>query len=65
MMVLILATLLGFSARAQDSKLPEEKELDVVDFQNVKDVLKKDGLMQEVQRKKSEVVKIKEIRGEE
>ena len=65
MKYVFLCALMVFSVRAQDSKLPEEKELDVVDFQNVKDVLKKDGLLQEVQRKKSEVVKIKEIRGEE
>jgi hypothetical protein len=65
MRYLLLSTLIVFSVFAQDSKLPEEKELDVVDFQNVKDVLKKDGLLQEVQRKKTEVVKIKEIRSEE
>ncbi len=65
MRYVFLSALIAFSALAQDSKLPEEKELDVVDFQNVKDVLKKDGLLQEVQRKKTEVVKIKEIRGEE
>lgn len=51
-----------FSALAQDTTLPQEKELDVVDFQHVKDVLKKDGLMQEVQKKKKEVSQIREIR---
>ena len=65
MRYLFLSALIASSALAQDSKLPEEKELDVVDFQNVKDVLKKDGLLQEVQRKETEVVKIKEIRSEE
>ena len=45
--------------------LPQEKELDVVDFQHVKDVLKKDGLMQEVQKKKKEVIKIQELRADE
>lgn len=51
-----------FTAVAQDTTLPQEKELDVVDFQHVKDVLKKDGLMQEVQKKKKEVNQIRKIR---
>ncbi len=65
MKYLLLSLLCVGFVFAQDSKLPQEKELDVVDFQNVKDVLKKDGLLQEVQRKKTEVVRIKEIRSEE
>lgn len=62
---LILSLLFVVPSWAQDAKLPQEKELDVVDFQNVKDVLKKDGLLQEVQRKKTEVGRIKEMRSEE
>lgn len=65
-MKLLLIMLLGLNlAQAQDPKLPQEKELDVVDFQNVKDVLKKDGLDLEVQKKKNEVVRIQEIRTSE
>lgn len=49
-------------ATPADQKLPQEKELDVVDFQHVKDVLKKDGLLQEVNKKKKEVVEIQKLR---
>ncbi|MBY0516866.1 MAG: hypothetical protein K2P81_08165 [Bacteriovoracaceae bacterium] len=65
-MKILFLLLFSFNSLAQNSTtLPQEKELDVVDFQNVKDVLKKDGLMQEVQKKKKEVLKIKEIRSDE
>lgn len=49
-------------AGAPVEKLPVEKEMDVVDFQNVKNVLKKDGLSQEVKKKKAEVRKIQQFR---
>jgi hypothetical protein len=37
------------------SKLPEEKELEVVNFQNIKKVLEQDGLSQSAQSKKKQV----------
>jgi hypothetical protein len=46
----------------EEEKLPQEKELDVVDFKNVKSVLQKDGLSQEAARKQSEVKRIKVLR---
>lgn len=63
-MMIVLAFLTCF-ALAQDTTLPEEKEMDVVDFQHVKSVLQKDGLMQEVQKKKKEVEQIKVVRASE
>jgi hypothetical protein len=69
-MIGTLAFLAVLTLRAQtpvpnDARLPQEKELDVVDFQHVKDVLKKDGLMQEVRRKKEEVARIQGLRVEQ
>lgn len=42
---------------AQSAKLQEEKELEVINFQNIKDVLQKDGLS-EAARKKAKEVKV-------
>lgn len=63
--VWLLAALSLFASAQEKVLLPEEKELDVVDFQHVKDVLRKDGLMQEVKKKKNEVKRIGELRTEE
>mgnify|MGYP000920363799 CR=1 FL=1 len=65
--MIFLAALFSGALYAQapvpaEARLPQEKELDVVDFQHVKDVLKKDGLMQEVKRKKDEVERIQGAR---
>lgn len=64
MMFVFLFSLLSAWAQTEApvQKLPQEKELDVVDFQHVKKVLQKDGLMQEVRKKKNEVKRIQEIR---
>jgi len=69
-LVVLIFFLLAAHARAQapaksDDRLVEEKELDVVDFQHVKDVLTKDGLMQEALRKKKDVARIQSIRAQE
>ena len=39
-------------------KLPEEKEVEVIDFNSLKDVLKKDGLEKEAQKKQADIQKI-------
>jgi hypothetical protein len=68
---LALLALLAGLANAQTTDAPvapktsEEQELDVVDFQHVKDVLRKDGLMQEVGKKKEQVKRIGELRAVE
>lgn len=65
-MIVFLGLLTILNSYAQTAtpaeKLPQEKEMDVVDFQHVKKVLQKDGLMQEVRKKKNEVKRIQEIR---
>lgn len=53
----------SLSAPAAD-KLPEEKELEVVNFKNIKDVLQKDGLSQAVKIKKKEVQVLKKKKEE-
>jgi hypothetical protein len=58
----VLLLLLSFQLFAQAPKLDQEKELEVVDFKNVKDVLKKDGLFEEAKKKQTEVKKIQELR---
>jgi hypothetical protein len=58
----VLLLLLSFQLFAQAPKLNQEKELEVVDFKNVKDVLKKDGLLEEAKKKQTEVKKIQELR---
>lgn len=65
-----LLLLLAPMARGQgtppaEARLSEEKELDVVDFQHVKDVLTKDGLLQEAVRKKKDVARIQALRAQE
>lgn len=52
-----VSLLLGV-AQAQ-SKLPEEKELELVDFKSVKKVLQKDGLTEAVKRKEKKVEALK------
>ena len=47
--------LLTISARSQDSKLQEEKELEVVNFKSIKKVLQQDGLSQEAKQMKKQV----------
>lgn len=59
------AALQGQVKEAPLVQTPEEKELDVVDFQHVKEVLKKDDLIQEVRKKKAEVKQIQTVRKEE
>jgi hypothetical protein len=58
----VLLFLLSLQLFAQAPKLDQEKELEVVDFKNVKDVLKKDGLFEEAKKKQTEVKKIQELR---
>jgi hypothetical protein len=50
---------LVFSALAQNTTLPEEKELEVVNFQNIKQVLEQDGLSHSAGAKKKQVEVIK------
>lgn len=52
----LLFTLLGY---AQTEKLQEEKELEIVNFQNIKKVLEKDGLSQAAEQKKKQVSVLK------
>jgi hypothetical protein len=47
--------LLSISALSQDSKLQEEKELEVVNFKSIKKVLQQDGLSQEAKQMKKQV----------
>jgi hypothetical protein len=61
-LLLILLLNLGFS---QAPPLQEEKELSTLNFENIKDVLKKDGLSQEVKKKKETVRKIQILRQKE
>ncbi len=58
----LLLFILSFNLFAQAPKLDQEKELDIVDFKNVKDVLKKDGLLESAKKKQTEVKKIQELR---
>lgn len=63
LMFLFLSTTLAAQSNVpNDEKLPQEKEMDVVDFKNVKKVLQKDGLSQEADRKKNEVKRIQVLR---
>lgn len=64
-LVLSFLTVWAQTQEAPVERLPQEKELDVVDFQHVKKVLQKDGLLQEVRKKKNQVKRIQEIRVEE
>jgi hypothetical protein len=59
-LVLISFCLLPYFSFAQ--KLQEEKELETVNFENIKKVLEKDGLAKEVQIKKNKVRKIKQVK---
>jgi hypothetical protein len=40
-----------FLSISMAEELPEEKEVEVIDFNSLKDVLKKDGLEKEAQKK--------------
>ncbi len=68
--LLLLVLIPSVVVHAQDSdpansapdKLPVEKELDVIDFKNVKDVLKKDGLDAEVKKKQEAAKRASEMR---
>lgn len=55
-----LLLLLAFPGFAQIKKLPEEKELEVVNFQNIKKVLEQDGLSQSAKNKKKQVAVMKQ-----
>lgn len=58
-----LILILNFAAYAQTEKLQEEKELEVVDFQNIKKILKDDGLSQTAITKKKKVKAMKKEQG--
>lgn len=51
--------LLTITASAQNSKLQEEKELEVVNFKSIKKVLQQDGLSQSAQQKTKQVAVLK------
>lgn len=57
-----LLLLFSFQLWAQAPKLDQEKEMELVDLKNVKDVLKKDGLLEEAKKKQVEVKKIQTLR---
>jgi hypothetical protein len=53
--VIIFALLLSGFAHGQEEKLQEEKELELVNFSNIKKVLQQDGLNQEAKQKVKQV----------
>lgn len=61
---LAFISLLSFATAAEADKLQEEKELEVVNFSNIKDVLQKDGLSQAVKNKKKVVQVLKKKKEE-
>ena len=46
---------LSFNGICQDGKLQEEKELEVINFKSIKEVLQKDGLSEAAHKKAREV----------
>lgn len=64
-MKILFCFFLLFSFNVLAQKVQQEKELDLVNFSSLKNVLKQDGLAQEAKAKQEASKKIKEIRGQE
>ena len=54
---------LSFNGICQDGKLQEEKELEVINFKSIKEVLQKDGLSEAAHKKAREVQVLKKEQG--